>query len=292
MKNNVVDNLSDDYFMNEYRDALYIHENKLYKLKGFNVNGVSVSGSSRISSSGGMTKETFDNNIDHLLAWIEERNSELDVLMDNEPQKYHTWEDDDGEIQEDDETSEDWDDWDEQVRHLRYCLEGGTELRDKWNAEPVDGAEDCLEFIPLFDKDAQILLLPIKDFTSLKGFNIPEGFINLEKRSMHINYRRSFKVNVPTVEEILENPENARQFVAPTYPTLKEAIRMLRIRGKGRSIAISKNMTVAMENTQRKGETRFMIYDKDNEPLAHWIDGQKTITARNSKIMAVLSKKG
>lgn len=292
MKNNVVDNLGDEYFMSEYRGALYIHENKLYKLRGFNVNGVLLNSNSRDEITSNLKKVTFNNDINELIDWIDEQNAELAVLMDDEPTQYHTWEDDDGNIREDEETSEDWDEWDEQVRHIRKLISAGEELKSKWNETEKTTKIEYLDFLPLYNKTAPPLLIPVKEFTSLKGFNIPEGFVNLEKRAAHITYRRSYKPSYHMEEEILENPENARQLVNPTYPTLKEAVFSLKSQTKTNTIAISKKLVVQIEATIKKGQRKFLIYDKNNEHLADWLEGSKTITARNSKIMAVLSKKG
>ena len=297
MNKNVVDGFGDEYFTNEYVGGLYIHNGLLYQLKGFNVNGTYVSGNKRYQNSSSVTKETFGT-LENLREWLERQRQIVEQMEDNEPQQYCEYEDDDGDIVETDETTEEWEDWNDEIRSMRNLIDDGEKLENTWNVEITADQENqvCLEFTPISNPKDKQLLININDFTSLKGFALTQGWINVKNKVLTVNGRRCHKVGENTVRMLQENPKYAEQFINPTYPTLREALEILKKADSSECIAISKKVRLHKEmRYTENGKLHRIKWRLDGitgEEIAAWTEGDKTIWARNNKVFSYINKKG
>jgi len=140
------------------------------------------------------------------------------------------------------------------------------------------------------------VLININDFTSLKGFKLQQGWINVKNRLFSINGRRCHKINDNTVKMLQENPKYAEQFINPTYPTLKEALEMLKKGDDLDAVAISRKVRLSKETRYKEnGEVyriKWRLESLTGEELAGWVEGNKTIWAKNNKVFSYINKKG
>ena len=296
MNKNVVDDFGDDYFMNEYRNGLYIHNNRLYQLKGFNINGVSRNGDTSREVSQYVLRESFSN-IESLQAWIVKQRARVERLLEEEPEKYYQVEDEDGDLYDSEDTSEDWEDWQDEVNKAKDILEEAEAIERNWDNETAAAESEvvCLEFTPLSDTTEKQLLIKVEEFTSLKGFSLKQGYINVSDRLFNISCRRCYKINNDTAKMIRETPKAAEQFLNPTYPTLREAVEILRTNSKMEAIAISRRVCLVKElhyTTSKNYTVKWRLNGSEGEDIAFWGDGDKTLWARNNKILGYLNKKG
>lgn len=301
MKTNVVDDMGDDYFMMEYRNAAYIHEGKPYRLKGFNIGGKFTAADTRAETrEQKYCKADFDNDKQKLIDWIETRKEVIEELQENEPQQYEMYIDDDGDERESEDLTEEWEDWQTLLRRAESDKHDGEQLLERWDSLPKEAEkeEDCLEFTPLFKTNSGQLLLKVKEFTSLKGFAIKQGFMNTDHAVMYISYRRAWKIPGDRAD-LLKNDKNAETLLTERkYPTLKEALHILNTDKEKREIALSPTTKLWIETRNSlidgvwKKTTRWHVVDDQSETLARWDEGKSTMWAKNNKIMTILSKKG
>jgi hypothetical protein len=297
MNKNVVDGFGDEYFINEYVGGLYIHNGLLYQLKGFNVNGVYIKGAKRYAEASGLTKATFGS-LEALREWLKRQRAHLETMQEYPPDQYYTYEDDDGDMVESDEHTDEWEDWNEEIRSMKELIENGEKLENSWNVEEneTNANQVCLEFTPISNPRSKQLLININDFTSLKGFKLQQGWINVKNRLFSINGRRCHKINDNTVKMLQENPKYAEQFINPTYPTLKEALEMLKKGDDLDAVAISRKVRLSKETRYKEnGEVyriKWRLESLTGEELAGWVEGNKTIWAKNNKVFSYINKKG
>ena len=295
MNKNVVDDFGDEYFINEYRGGLYTQNGLLYQLKGFNVNGKYVPTDSRYSTGARLRKGDFGT-LEALEGWLANQEKNLEHLLEQEPNKYYQQEDEDGDLVDSEDISDDWEDWDTDVQKTVALIMEGNRLKDTWNKAYDEGKDTvCLEFTPLSEPDAEQLLINIEDFVSLKGFSLKQGFINVKGKVFNVNCRRCYKINNDTAKMLQEKREYAEQFLNPTYPTLQEAFEQLKKAETHESVAISRKAALVKETsyyTNAKPKIKWRLNSSDGGEIAFWVDGAKTLWARNDKILGYINKKG
>jgi hypothetical protein len=219
-------------------------------------------------------------------------------MQEYPPDQYYTYEDDDGDMVESDEHTDEWEDWNEEIRSMKELIENGEKLENSWNVEEneTNANQVCLEFTPISNPRSKQLLININDFTSLKGFKLQQGWINVKNRLFSINGRRCHKINDNTVKMLQENPKYAEQFINPTYPTLKEALEMLKKGDDLDAVAISRKVRLSKETRYKEnGEVyriKWRLESLTGEELAGWVEGNKTIWAKNNKVFSYINKKG
>lgn len=295
MNKNVVDDFGDDYFMNEYRYGAYIHNGLLYQLKGFNINGTSVSGNTRYGNGQTISRDAF-HSLEHLETWMVDQQNRLKQLLENEPDKYYQMEDEDGDLVDSDDVRDEWDEWNDDVNSTKDVIAQCERVKSQWtNADGKQEDAVYLEFTPLSNPTEKQLLIEVKDFTSLKGFALKQGYINVKNKLYNISSRRCYKLNDSSVATLQENPEYAKQFIDPTYPTMREALEKLKASDNSDSVALSRKIALLKEvhymmNSKFKVKWRLQAFD--GEDIAVWVDGNKKVWARNKNIIGYINKKG
>lgn len=300
MKTNVVDDMGDEYFMGEYRNCVYLHEGKPYRLKGFNINGNLVNYDTRREARQhpGFCKEDFRNNKEDLIKFIMSEEKILAELKLSEPQQYEMYIDEEGEERESEDLTEDWESWEYSVQQSEKELRNAKHLLNTWDdEEEQEGKEEYLHFIPLFKPSNGPLLIKIQDFTSLKGFAIPQGFVNSSNGILHVTYRRAWRIGEDRALFLADDPKSVTLFTERMYPTLKEALVMLKDENMheiaiGPLLKVVKEKRNQMVNEQWRKVNRWHVVNDQGDTLAQWEDGKNTLWAKNSKIMTILSKKG
>jgi len=93
-----------------------------------------------------------------------------------------------------------------------------------------------------------------------------------------------------------ENPKYAEQFINPTYPTLKEALEALKKGDAQDAVAISRKVRLSKETRYKENgeifKIKWRLESLAGEELAGWVEGNKTIWAKNNKVFSYINKKG
>lgn len=183
-------------------------------------------------------------NTQNLQALLEVAEDDLEIHDGNEPQRFDTYEDDDGDTIEDEETCDEWWDWDSakttllvKVKYYEDFLEY-IELNGGPRGIP-EGQESTEEAVPEEDQNLEKLWIVCQKIQS----TVEYAYVHVSKLTSLAQFPRLRKeINLPEVKSVtcfhyktrgievtstmLRNKES---FLNPTYPTdLKEVIRNMR----------------------------------------------------------------